>query len=1708
MRLCFAHPWKSWAPLLVFGGLSISNAQDLLELDTDGDGLSDHIELTITLTDPNRADTDGDGVSDLEEVENENLDPNDASITIPRRLLYLDFEIPQPLGPGAPPHLGEDLPTLTEGWIHQGWQSLRSQQSQLHLPWLGNDGLPLITMQQGTIRFWYRPEWSSKNIGGAGPENFGRFLELGGSSSNTSLGWWTFYLNPNSDKIQFLSKDTSTQSLSMNAPVSLEKGQWYQIVLTYHANQTFLYINGEPIAEGPGIRASPSLDALQASGLWIGSSIEPSNQVNGTMDELETFNYPMPSARVHDDYVMTQKDSDRDGLSDYQEMLVHQTDPDEPDTDRDGVNDGLEIRKGSSPLDPQSFPPLRLAYFPFDDGRLVTEAGNRPKLNKQVRWIRSWDGSAAEFQGEERSELVYAHLEQDLSRNIHLAAGSIRFWISPQWGENQGTPSIHRLLEVGRWSPDGSLGWWVIQFSAQGDQLQFISQGDHQSVYHLNQPIAWQNNQWYQVTITYDSFTSQLYINGEATASGPGITVYPRDDLATLTGIRIGSGLAGSFSLDAIIDNLETFNYPLDETEIQENYLAVSPDHDGDGIISFEEEFLHLDPLNPDTDYDGVSDGQELEEGTKPLLSFDGLPRRLASFPFEDGTLTGNRRQLPRLIGEPKQPIGWKGYGFHFSENRVEAFSYLDTEKDGLANINLRRGTIECWFKPDWQSGEGPVEEAPLVAMGFQSSLTPSSWWSLHFHQGGSRIRLQFEDSGRAFTSFDVPLNWEADTWHHLALAYDVQGTKLWIDGQTAATGRGILAYPNLDARRESGIMIGTYPEINATIEGVIDELAFYNYKWTEAELIGSYDPQPPDSDQDGLSDQDEMLVWQTNYLDPDTDFDGMPDGAEIANGTNPLDATVFNPSQLSRISFDDETLQTDQGKTPYLSRDIELRPSFSARNGYFAKDQSLLIYRVREEDGSLNINLREGSIKFWIKPNWSSGTKGHPFGSRLIEVGEINTRDSSGKGWWSLFLNQDRTSMTLGSQGPNTTRWVKHLQADRLEFEKDQWYEIELSYAPRTTYAYNVVSPNNVQEFLNCHLYIDGRRVASGPGIAPTDLPAREAQLGGFAIGSTLKGSLACEALMDDFQANNFARNIWSNYTLHDNAWAAKFRLDRNMVFLMRRPEMGPDGMHPVEIERRFLGETQWTTLASEFTGDRFVDKDVAAGLIYEYQFRSSLKDTLEIYQNRITVAAQLPPIHNRGNLILIREEGIIDLLGDDYLQFKRDLEGDGWSISDIQAARHAEDDWDANRWEIDRIKKRIQSIVKRFPDGYPHVILNLGHVPIPRSGLSAFDGHFFPTGGTGYHRGAWACDSYYGSLDEDYWKDDALYFHKAYSALQNVPHDGKWDADTLPRSMEIPVGRIDFWGLDSFFQADFTQIEDQDPKSLESFLLRQYLQKNHRYRHGLLEAKEQFTYLNGLSFMPQRSGIFRALNLSASFFGIEEGKAVAGRPLYSKVPIQFGYHEMRAFPAGIQLGWKYNQSTLTYSHTTFDLLKLENEPKVLFHLMFGSWFGDWNLTRENWLRALLATPNYGLISLYFPKFWDLEKMGLGAPFAVAMLEMGDLTDTYRDAPRMLSIMGDPTLRLNTLKPVSGLSISRSELENRLSWNPHSDLDLRFYVYRKDDSGEWNVLNPSSISQTSYTDLTSSPQSDYMVKTTKLQVTGSGSYHNLSQGIAIQISE
>ena len=45
---------------------------------------------------------------------------------------------------------------------------------------------------------------------------------------------------------------------------------------------------------------------------------------------------------------------------------------------------------------------------------------------------------------------------------------------------------------------------------------------------------------------------------------------------------------------------------------------------------------------------------------------------------------------------------------------------------------------------------------------------------------------------------------------------------------------------------------------------------------------------QNQDNDSDGLIDWEEVKIYQTNPLKSDTDGDGNPDGAEVANGYNP----------------------------------------------------------------------------------------------------------------------------------------------------------------------------------------------------------------------------------------------------------------------------------------------------------------------------------------------------------------------------------------------------------------------------------------------------------------------------------------------------------------------------------------------------------------------------------------------------------------------------------------------------------------------------------------------------------------------------------------------------------------------------------------------------------------------------------------------------
>jgi len=70
----------------------------------------------------------------------------------------------------------------------------------------------------------------------------------------------------------------------------------------------------------------------------------------------------------------------------------------------------------------------------------------------------------------------------------------------------------------------------------------------------------------------------------------------------------------------------------------------------------------------------------------------------------------------------------------------------------------------------------------------------------------------------------------------------------------------------------------------NSTVDSDNDGLTDYQ----EVHVYHT-DPLKADTDGDGLSDRDEVMVWHTDPLKVDTDGDGYSDGDEVKNGYNPL---------------------------------------------------------------------------------------------------------------------------------------------------------------------------------------------------------------------------------------------------------------------------------------------------------------------------------------------------------------------------------------------------------------------------------------------------------------------------------------------------------------------------------------------------------------------------------------------------------------------------------------------------------------------------------------------------------------------------------------------------------------------------------------------------------------------------------------------------
>lgn len=83
--------------------------------------------------------------------------------------------------------------------------------------------------------------------------------------------------------------------------------------------------------------------------------------------------------------------------------------------------------------------------------------------------------------------------------------------------------------------------------------------------------------------------------------------------------------------------------------------------------------------------------------------------------------------------------------------------------------------------------------------------------------------------------------------------------------------------------------------------------------------VTGSASAVVKDSDVDGLTDEGEISVYQTDPNKYDTDGDGVDDGKEVVDGTNPLDERSY---KLAELQTPDAGIFADTEKFPwYLAR-------------------------------------------------------------------------------------------------------------------------------------------------------------------------------------------------------------------------------------------------------------------------------------------------------------------------------------------------------------------------------------------------------------------------------------------------------------------------------------------------------------------------------------------------------------------------------------------------------------------------------------------------------------------------------------------------------------------------------------------------------------------------------------------------------------------
>ena len=602
------------------------------------------------------------------------------------------------------------------------------------------------------------------------------------------------------------------------------------------------------------------------------------------------------------------RDSDNDGVSNYAEVIIHFTDPQNPDTDDDGYSDGIELAAGLNPKDktifPNEAPVIESQTFSVLEnsasglivGELVAQDANGDTLTFSILSSEDTDGDGVDalvLVGDKLLVLDNDDFDYEKKDNLSLTV---------QVKDRELTDDAEVTITIIDDRDE----------DADGDGL---SEAEEEDIYETSDLLADTDGDGFSDfeeasegsdPIKVDEYpTREIKITGNFDGKGS-LSIGNQSSFRKDSTVEIIATPEAGYLFDAWSGDVEestaTIAVVMDSNKaIGLSFKEDLGDSDGDGVSNHAEVVIHFtDPNNADTDNDGYSDGVELTAGSDP----------------KDKTIVPNK--APVIESQTFSVVENTAAGLNVAElvaqdedGDILTFSILsseDNDEDGIDAFVLVGNKLLILDKDelDYEKKDALsltvqvkdkelTDSAEIIIRVINDrdedtdgdGLTEAEEEDLH---GTSDLLVDTDEDG--FSDFEEivegsdPIKIDEYPTREITVTGDFDGKGSLSIGDQTTFKKGSTV--EITATPEAGYLFdawsGDVEESIATIAVVMNS----------NKAIGlSFKEDLGDSDEDGVSNHAEIVIHFTDPNNADTDNDGYSDGVELAAGSDPKDKTV-----------------------------------------------------------------------------------------------------------------------------------------------------------------------------------------------------------------------------------------------------------------------------------------------------------------------------------------------------------------------------------------------------------------------------------------------------------------------------------------------------------------------------------------------------------------------------------------------------------------------------------------------------------------------------------------------------------------------------------------------------------------------------------------------------------------------------------------------